>query len=150
MKPLVLLITVFGLALAANKLISGSFEVAFSGRITLSTMLVFTAIGHFVFTKGMTMMIPDFIPFKTALVYVTGGLEIAAALALFVPAFRELTAWLLIVFFILMLPANIYAALHHVDYQQATYDGKGTDYLWFRVPLQLFFILWTYASAIKP
>ena len=115
----------------------------------MSAMLVFTAVGHFAFTEGMAMMLPPFIPYKTEVVYLTGLIEMAAAVGLIIPRLRSLTAWLLIAFFMLVLPANIYAALQHVDYQNATFDGQGPGYLWFRIPLQLFFIIWVYLSAIR-
>lgn len=149
MKPLIVLLAVFAVSLLITKFVRGSFEFALSGRIAMSVMLVFTAIAHFAFTKGMAMMVPGFIPFKTEAVYLTGLIEIAAAIGLFVPGFRVMTAWLLIAFFILMLPANIYAALNHIDYQKGTFDGNGLRYLWFRIPLQILFIVWTYFSAIK-
>ncbi|MEP3388328.1 MAG: hypothetical protein ABJO02_09090 [Reichenbachiella sp.] len=132
-----------------NKILHGNFTFALSGRIAMSAMLLFTAIGHFVFTKGMAMMLPDFVPFRIELVYLTGILEIAAAIGLFIPKFRVVTAWLLVVFFILMLPANIYASIKHIDYQKGTFDGPGLTYLWFRIPLQILFIVWTYLSTIK-
>lgn len=149
MKPLIILLLVFILSLSAFRLFSDSFELVQSGRVAMSAMLLFTAIGHFAYTKGMEMMIPDFIPFKQQTVYLTGVLEILAAIGLFIPPIRVLTAWLLIAFFILILPANIYAATRHVDYQKGTLDGHGVTYLWFRIPLQLLFIIWTYFSAIK-
>lgn len=149
MKPLIILLTVFSISLLAIKFIRGNFEVALSGRIAMSAMLLFTAVGHFVFTKGMSMMLPDFIPFKTETVYMTGIIEIVAAIGLFIPNLRIVTAWLLIVFFILVLPTNIYAALKHIDYQKGTFDGKGITYLWFRIPLQILFIIWVYLSSIK-
>src|SRR5690625_7540557 len=96
----------------------------------------------------MSMMLPDFIPFKTETVYLTGVIEIAAAIGLFIPNFRGVTAGLLIVFFILILPANIFAAINHIDYQNGTFDGHGLTYLLFRVSLQVLFIVWTYLSAI--
>jgi uncharacterized membrane protein len=97
----------------------------------------------------MSMMIPQSIPFKTGLVYFTGVVEIAAAIGLLIPALVTVTGWLLIVFFILLLPANIYAAIKHVDFEKATYHGRGLDYLWFRVPLQIIFIVWIYISALR-
>lgn len=112
-------------------------------------MLVFTATAHFAFSKGMAMMLPDFIPYKTETVYLTGIIEIAAAVGLFIPNLRIVTGWLLIAFFILILPANIYAAIKNIDYQKGTSDGSGLMYLWFRIPLQILFIAWTYFSAIK-
>lgn len=149
MKPLIVLLSVFAVSLVITKVARGNFKFALPGRIALSVMLVFTAIAHFVFNKGMSMMLPDFMPLKTTTIYLTGLIEIAAAIGLLVPRFRILTAWLLIAFFILILPANIYAAIHHINYQNGTFDGHGLSYLWFRVPLQLVFIVWTYVFAIK-
>ncbi|WP_268849366.1 DoxX family protein [Flavobacterium aestivum] len=149
MKPLIILLSVFAISLLVTKIFLDNYEFALSGRIAMSVMLVFTAIAHFAFTKGMTMMIPDFIPYKTETVYLTGIIEIAAAIGLFISSFRVITAWLLIVFFILLLPANIYAAIKHIDYQKGTFNGNGLAYLWFRIPLQILFIFWTYLSTIK-
>lgn len=149
MKPLIVLLSVFAISLLSTKIFRGNYEFALSGRIAMSAMLVFTAVGHFVFTKGMTMMLPQFVPYKTEAVYLTGVIEIVAAIGLLIPNFNGLVAWLLIVFFILILPANIYAAIKNVDYQKGTFDGSGLTYLWFRIPLQVVFIVWTYLSVIK-
>lgn len=149
MKPLIVLLSVFSVSLLTTKFVRGNFELALSGRIAMSAMLMFTAIAHFAFTKGMATMLPDFIPFKTETIYLTGIIEIAAAIGLFIPNFKIVTAWLLIAFFILILPANIYATMKHIDYQKGTFDGNGLTYLWFRIPLQVLFIVWTYLSSIK-
>lgn len=149
MKPLIVLFLAFVFSLFIAKAFRGSYDFSLSGRIAMSVMLLFTAVAHFAFSKGMAMMLPDFMPYKTASVYLTGIIEIAAAIGLFIPSFRLITAWMLIAFFILILPANIYAALKHVDYQKATFDGSGLEYLWFRIPLQILFIVWTYLAAIK-
>ena len=142
MKPLLVLMAAFLISLVGLEIFSGEWNYRLAGNIAMASMLLFTAIGHFAFTKGMTMMLPDFVPFKKELVYLTGVIEAAAAIGLLVNPLREMTAILLIVFFVLLLPANIYAALKNVDYQKGTYDGQGLTYLWFRVPLQLFFIAW--------
>ena len=149
MKPLIVLIVVFIVSVFALKLVRGKFDLALSGRIAMSVMLLFTAVGHFAFTKGMSMMIPDFVPSRIAVIYITGVIEIAAAIALLIPAWRVPTAWFVIGFFVLLLPANIYAAIKHVDIEKATFNGPGLEYLWFRVPLQILFIAWTYISAIR-
>ena len=149
MKPLLVLLSVFVIAIAMNKIFRENYEFAFSGKIAMSVMLLFTASAHFAFNDGMAMMLPDFVPYKAQVVYLTGIIEIAAAIGLFVPAFSVMTAWLLIAFFILILPSNVYAAIKHIDYQKATFNGSGLNYLWFRIPLQILFIAWTYLSAIK-
>jgi len=149
MKPLIILIVVFTVCLLILKILFHKYEIPPSGRIAMSAMLIFTAIGHFAFTKGMAMMIPDFIHFKTELVFITGVIEIAAAIGLLIPPLQNITGILLIAFFALLLPANINAAIHHVDYQKGTYAGNGLSYLWFRIPLQILFIVWTYMCCIS-
>lgn len=149
MKPLFILLAIFIISLLVTKIFSGEYDYSLSGRFAISSMLLFTAIGHFAYSKGMALMIPDFIPFKSELVFLTGVIEIAAAAGLLISSLQTLTAWLLIFFFILILPANINAARKKVDYQKSTAEGPGINYLWFRVPLQLFFIAWVYFFALK-
>ena len=149
MKPLIILIAVFLITSLLMKLFMKEVDFPLAGRIAMAAMLVFTAIGHFAFTAGMTAMIPDFIPGKTALVYFTGVLELLFALGLLIPSYRTLLAWLLILFFILVLPANIKASLEHINYQTGEANGNGPAYLWLRIPMQLFFILWVYLTSIR-
>jgi uncharacterized membrane protein len=149
MKPLIVLLVVFSVSVLGAKIFTGKYEFSLSARIGMCSMLFFTATGHFVFAKGMSLMIPSFIPFKTEVVFLTGLLEILLGIGLLIPSLRIYSAWALIIFFIVLLPANINAAIRHIDYQKGTFDGSGLTYLWFRVPLQLIFIAWTYLSAIK-
>ncbi|MDB4539583.1 DoxX family protein [bacterium] len=149
MKPLIILLVTFIISLFAIKFIRKDYDFALSARIAMSIMLVFTAIGHFVFTKGMSMMIPQFIPFKESFVYLTGIFEILLAIGLLIPKLKVISGWTLIVFLLLMLPANIYASMNNVNYQKGTFDGNGLAYLWFRIPLQILFIIWTYIGTIR-
>lgn len=149
MKPLIVLIVSFAISILAIKIIKKEYDFALAGRIAMAIMLVFTAIGHFVLTKGMTMMIPDFIPFKERFVQLTGVFEIVMAVGLLIPKYQSLSGWALIIFLILMLPANIYASVHKINYQTGTFDGHGLAHLWFRIPLQILFITWTYISCIR-
>lgn len=149
MKTLVVLFSSFVIALFVIKIVNKGYDVALSARIAMSAMLCFTAIGHFVYTKGMSMMIPQFIPFKTSIVYLTGIFEVLLAIGLLIPKLSVASGWALIIFLLFMLPANIYAAIHNIDFQKATVDGHGLSYLWFRVPLQILFIAWTYFSTIR-
>ncbi|MEM6894892.1 MAG: hypothetical protein AAF554_14455 [Bacteroidota bacterium] len=149
MKPLIVLLASFVIAIFAVKWVTKQYDFALSARIAMAIMLCFTAIGHLVFTKGMSMMLPQFVPFKTSLVYLTGIFEILLAVGLLIPKLQVLSGWTLIIFLALMLPANIYAAIHQVNYQKGTFDGHGLTYLWFRIPLQVLFIVWAYLSAVK-
>jgi len=68
MKPLIILLITFTISLFVIKFLRKEYDFTLSARIAMSMMLIFTAIGHFVFTKGMSMMIPRFIPFKESFV----------------------------------------------------------------------------------
>ena len=149
MKPLIVLLAVFMLTLLVIKIWKGKWDLVLSGNIAMAAMMLFTSIGHFMFPKGMTLMLPAFLPFKETVVYLTGLIEILAAIGLLVPAWRQTTAWLLIIFFVLILPANIIAAVNHVDIEKGTLNGPGPAYLWFRIPLQLLFIAWVYGFSLS-
>ena len=148
MKPLCVLLGAFITSLLVLRFGFGAFDYSLSGRIAMSIMLIFTSIGHFAFSKGMILMMPDFVPFKKTLVYFTGIVEATAAIGILIHPLKDITAVLLILFFILILPANINAAIKHVDFQKANNEGSGINYLWFRIPLQVLFIAWTYFFAI--
>ena len=149
MKPLIVLLLSFTISLFVIKIINNEYDFKLSARIAMSIMLIFTAIGHFAFTKGMSMMIPKFIPYKETFVYLSGVFEILLAISLLIPGFKYISGWTLIIFLLLMLPANIYASINNVNYQKGTFDGNGLGYLWFRIPLQFLFIAWTYISTIR-
>lgn len=149
MKPLIVLLFSFTISLFILKIIKKEYDFALSARIAMSIMLVFTAVGHFAFTKGMSMMIPKFIPFKESFVYLTGMFEILLAIGLLITKFKTISGYALIIFLLLMLPANIYASVNNVNLQKGTLDGNGIMYLWFRIPLQILFIIWTYISTIR-
>ena len=135
MKPLILLLIVFGVAA-----IFCASSVA--GNIAMCAMLCFTALGHFKFHRGMEKMLPVRVPLKKLVVYASGVAEILLGVGLLFPPIRHVAAIVLIVFLVLVLPANINAARQHINYETGENDGKGLKYLWFRVPLQLFFIGW--------
>lgn len=149
MKPLFVLLFVFLISIGIQKLLLKNINYSLSGRIAMCAMLLFTALGHLLFTEGMSKMIPDFIPLKSTVTILTGVLEIVMAIGLLFPNYQKTTGWILIAFLLLMLPANIKASLENLNYQTGAYDGKGLSYLWFRIPLQVFFIAWVYFFTLK-
>jgi uncharacterized membrane protein len=142
MKVLLVLIISFILTAVISRLFIDDWNIMLSGNIAMMLMLWFASLGHFMFTKGMVMMMPSFIPFKGALVYLTGIMEIVLGPLLIINATRHIAGIILLIMFLVMLPANINAAMKHINFEKATYDGSGTGYLWFRIPLQLLFIAW--------
>lgn len=142
MKPLIVLLSTFLITLLVLFATDRCWNLLIAGNIGMSVMLLFTALGHFIFTDAMAKMLPPGIKFRNEIVIITGLLEVLAAVCLVIAETRLLTSWFVIIFFILILPANIYATSKNVDHMKGTHDGPGTKYLWFRVPLQLFFIAW--------
>ncbi|AQX05501.1 hypothetical protein ATB99_01420 [Elizabethkingia meningoseptica] len=149
MKLLSILLGVFILALIGTKLIQGEWNWLFSGNLGICVFIVFTGFSHFKFQKGMAMMIPDFIPFKMFWVYFTGILEIAAGIGLMIPAIREITAILLIVFYVLVFMANVNSSKKNINIFKADYTGPGMKYLYKeRVLMQIILIAWTWYFGI--
>jgi uncharacterized membrane protein len=148
MKPLIVLISAFALCLGVTLAMQHA-DINVSGRTAMALMLVFTAIGHFKFKEGMAMMLPPLFCAKTQIVLATGIIELLAAIGLLVSSTIQITGILLIIFFVLILPANIYAAIKKVDLEKAAFTGYGINYLWFRIPEQLFFMGWVYFFTLK-
>lgn len=148
MEPEITLIFVFVIAIFSLKFFKKRYLWKQSGQIAMSAMLVVTSIGHIIYADGMVKMIPDIIPFKTTIVYLTGILEFTCAVTLFFPSLRKTTGWVLIIFLCLITPSNIYAAINHINIETGGDDGSGPVYLWYRIPLQLLFITWVYFSAV--
>jgi len=150
MITLVILLVVFALARLLNKFFKKpQIAVAQAGRMAMGALLLFTGTSHFYLIKGMVLMMPDFLPAKLALVYVTGLIEIILGLGLLFEKTRKISSLLLILFLIAVLPANVVTALKHVNIQAADFTGPGLSYLWFRIPLQLLFIGWVYVFGYR-
>ena len=116
-------------------------------RYALATMLLFTASAHFTKMKSdLVRMVPDWIPRPMVLIYFTGVCEIAGAIGLVLPYLRQAAGIALIVFFIVVFPANVKAARTRVGV-----GGKRATPLWLRASMQVLFIALTWWSALwKP
>lgn len=149
MVVLFILIGIFSITTMFLKLFKQQLNYLFAARVALAFMLLFTAISHFIYTEGMQLMLPNWIPYKKKVILISGFIEIMFAILICLQRLRKIAAWSLIAFLILILPANIQATLRQVDIQNATYFGPGITYLWFRIPLQFFLIGWTYWCCLS-
>lgn len=143
---LLLLLVVPYLALTLIGRWAPRFAIARSkrARVGLSLFFLVTASAHFTSTQGMATMVPPSIPYRVALIYVTGVLEVLGAIGMWIPRLMRLTGFLLILLLIGLLPANIFSAINRVEYGG---HGAGPAYLLVRVPFQLFVIWWTYFAT---
>ena len=149
MKLLTILFATFVLALAGTKIFEGDWNFLFAGNLGMAVFIIFTGFSHFKFQKGMAMMIPEFIPAKIFWVYITGVIEIAAGIGLMIPSIRELTAVLLIIFYVLVFIANINSSKKNINIFKADFTGPGMSYLYKeRIPMQIILIAWTWYFGI--
>jgi uncharacterized membrane protein len=116
-----------------------------AGRIGLAVMFLFTAASHFSRLKyDLAAMIPPPLTGALWVIYLTGVLEAVGAIGLLIPRLRRPAALGLLALLIALFPANVYAALNGV-----TLGGAAATPLWFRAPLQMFWIavLWQTSLA---
>src|SRR5262245_52720696 len=116
------------------------------GRIGVALVFGFTSAGHFIKTSAMTQMLPNWLPARVPLVYITGVFELLAAVAILISSLSRPTGIVLCIFLLLILPSNVYAAFQRVDFGG---HAAGPVYLVVRVPLQLFLIGWIYWFAVR-
>jgi uncharacterized membrane protein len=114
-----------------------------SAAHALAAMLVVTASAHFV-PAGVTFMpnhadmvnmVPPFVPFPGFMVYASGVLELLGAAGLVLSGTRRAAGISLAVLFVLLLPANIHAAV-----SDAPFNGEAATPLWLRIPEQVLYI----------
>ena len=147
MAPLIFLLVTFGILFAVNKfLLKERLSLSFIGRAALAVMLIVTGISHFTSTDLMIEIMPDFMPAKREIIYFTGICELLAVVGLLWDKTAKLTAVMLIIFFLAVLPANIAGSIKQV---QLGGMESGAIYLLFRIPLQVLFIFWAYYFGIR-
>lgn len=117
-----------------------------AGAWGLGLLFSFTALGHFVQTEPMAMMLPDFVPARVPLVYATGVLEAVVAAAFFHPRTRRLAGWAAAAMLVLFFPANIYAAFAQVPMGGHAW---GPAYLLIRAPLQAAILAWVWWFTLR-
>ncbi len=101
---------------------------------------------HFRATETYLKIMPPYLPFPLALVYVSGIAEIAGGIGIWPRATRKLAGIGLIALLLAVFPANIEMAL------------KGTESVgilvprwvwWARLPLQPLLMWWVWAATLK-
>jgi uncharacterized membrane protein len=107
-----------------------------AARWALAAMFLFTGVAHFTKARyGMAKMVPQAFGNAMAMVYFTGVCEIAGAIALLLPRFRNVAGICLMALLIAMFPANVKAAQ-----EKMMVAGRPATPLWLRLPMQLAFI----------
>ena len=109
-------------------------------RILLAVLMSTAGIFHFIAPDGFVAIVPDYLPYPLALVYVSGVFEFLGGIGLLIPRVRRFAAWGLIALFICVFPANINMAVHQLKFFGTLYP----IFNWVRLPFQIVFIAWAY------
>lgn len=114
-------------------------------KYLLAIFILASGVMHFTNSAFYLSIMPPYIPWHLAMVYISGLFEIVLGLMLMVPKFTRLAAWGIIALLIAVFPANIHMALH-----TELYSYISPIALWLRLPLQGVFIAWAYWFTLKP
>lgn len=134
----------YGLLTALGWVGGPRVEPAARMRVSLSVFFIVTSIAHFALGQKMARMLPSELPYRLEIIYVTGVFEFLGAVGVWLPKLRRLAGACLMLMMLAVLPANIYSAIHRVDFGGHV---NGPAYLWFRVPFQFFIIAWIYLAT---
>ena len=96
-------------------------------------------INHFWHPGFYLNIMPPYLPWHEALVYLSGVAEIVLGLLIFLPRNRALAAWGIIAMLIALLPVHI-----HMVMNPELYPTVSPVVLWLRLPLQVVLIAWAY------
>ncbi|WP_236612474.1 hypothetical protein [Picosynechococcus sp. NKBG15041c] len=105
----------------------------------MGVMFVLAGLNHFLSTDFYLRMMPPYLPWHIALVYISGIAEILLGILLLIPKTSAIAAWGLIALLIAVFPANLQMALN-----PNTFPEFSEVALWVRLPLQAVLIAWAY------
>jgi uncharacterized membrane protein len=109
-------------------------------RWLLAAFMTFTGTMHFVRAQPFVDIVPSFLPYPLALVYISGFFEVLFGIGLLIPRFSRYAAWGLIALYVAVFPANVNMAVNQMPFM-GTVHPVGN---WVRLPFQLVLILWAY------
>ena len=124
---------------------SAPFRWANVFKLYLTLLFGFIGLyGHIVHPQSVVELIPPFFPMRILCSYASGVLDLAFAVLLWTRWARP-TAWVIIVYLVLVLPFNIYGWT--IPANVPSYVNS-PNYLWIRVPMQAVFIAFAYFGTL--
>lgn len=115
-----------------------------NARIGTGLTFIFAGVSHFLMPDTFMKLMPPFIPFPLAMVYISGVFEILGGIGLIVPKTKRAASYGLILLLLAVYPANIYVAVENI---QLGGFMSNAFYQWFRVVLQIPLIIWVWWTA---
>jgi uncharacterized membrane protein len=112
------------------------------GRLLLGAFFLAAGTLHFLKPKPYAATVPDALPRKVEIVYLSGVAEIAGGLG--VLAGRRSAGWWLIATLIAVFPANVNMAVNAERFRSVP-----EPLLWARLPVQGLLIAWVWRVAVR-
>jgi uncharacterized membrane protein len=81
----------------------------------IAVLLLTSGVLHLVAPDAFFAQVPAFLPFRAAIIFVSGVLEILLGVGLLVPRTRRRAAKVTALFFLVIFPGNIWQAIAQVD-----------------------------------
>jgi len=111
-------------------------------RWLLAAFFIAAGVNHFVSPATYQEIMPPYLPWPLALIYISGAAEVGLGLAALIPSVRTIAGWGLIALLLAVLPANLHMALHG-------FHSVPAWVLWVRLPIQFVLIAWVYWTCLK-
>jgi uncharacterized membrane protein len=99
---------------------------------------------HFINPAPYLAIMPPWLPWHKALVFVSGALEIILSIFILYKPSRPFAAWGFIILLIAVFPANIQMAINYYNDNHPMYWGS-----MLRLPMQLILIAWAFVYTKK-
>lgn len=112
-------------------------------RISLGLLFIIASSLHFL-TDVELQIIPTFLPWRRAALYITGIGELIGGIGLLIPRFQRLAAWGVVALLIAIYPANVYHAIKNIQLG-GVFNSR--LYHWIRLPFQAVFVWWALWST---
>lgn len=115
-------------------------------RAILALFFIAAGVNHFISPHVYLPLIPGYLPFPEALVFLSGVAEVIGGLGVIPAKSRRLAGWWLIAVLVAIFPANLHMLAHDVPI-----SGKHLPawMLWARLPLQALMMIWVYVSCLS-
>jgi len=114
-------------------------------KIVIALFMIYAGIQHFVKPEFFLPFVPEFLPLKTTIIYVSGIAEILVGLLLLIKKYAKIGAFGILVLLFLFLPIHIWDV-----FAEAPVIGSRKAAL-IRLPIQflLIFIVWRIKNSVS-
>ncbi len=122
----------------------GRRPVRDAARLAMAAAMAFAGASHFAIPEPFVQHLPEWVPYRLAIIYATGAVEILLGAGLVGPArYRRHVALALAAYFVAVFPGNIHVAVAGVEVE----GEPGGVYPWLRLAFQPLFIWWALWST---